>query len=141
MAKERERKFLVHKDSWRGAAESASAIRQFDLLAEADRSLRVRLEHDHALKLKLGEAARERDEHEFPLPQEDARKMERSSVGAGVEKTPSVSTPAAVEAFRAFPVGREKALRKTCSRRAAGLLGGTSKKPAAHMEQKMRYAA
>ncbi|WEX09377.1 CYTH domain-containing protein [Chelativorans sp. AA-79] len=87
MAKESERKFLVSNDGWRAAAEEAAAIRQFYLVAAEDRSLRVRLKEGRAiLTLKLGSAARERDEFEYPIQPEDAREMERFSLGSVVEK-------------------------------------------------------
>jgi hypothetical protein len=41
MPTESERKFLVQSEAWRGAVTQATAIRQFYLVAEADRSLRV----------------------------------------------------------------------------------------------------
>jgi len=88
MAKEIERKFLVRDDGWRAAVVATFAIRQFYLLAEPDRSLRVRLKGDSAfLTLKLGPAARERDEYEFPLSVEDAQDMERFALGSVIEKT------------------------------------------------------
>lgn len=88
MPKESERKFLVRGESWREGAVEAARIRQFYLLAKADRSLRVRLKEGRAtLVLKLGVAARERDEFTFPLPFEEALAMERFAVGAVIEKT------------------------------------------------------
>jgi adenylate cyclase len=88
MPTESERKFLVQSEAWRDAATQATAIRQFYLVAEADRSLRVRLKEDRAiLTLKLGSAARERDEFEYPLAPEDAQRMEAFALGTVIEKT------------------------------------------------------
>ena len=88
MATERERKFLVRGDGWRAAAGKAFFIRQFYLVAEANRSLRVRLKNGRAiLTMKLGSAGLERDEYEYPVELEEARRMEAFMVGRPVEKT------------------------------------------------------
>jgi len=88
MAMESERKFLVRSNAWRAEVEKTMSIRQFYLVAGIDRSLRVRLKDGRAtLTLKLGSAARTRDEFEYPLSPEDARQMEPFASGSVIEKT------------------------------------------------------
>lgn len=88
MAEEIERKFLLASDEWLGLAREKQGIRQFYLMAAEDRSLRVRIRGDGALlTVKLGKQARLRHEYEYPLPLEDARRMEDFAVGRVIEKT------------------------------------------------------
>lgn len=88
MPKESERKFLVSNDSWREIAMEAHSIRQFYLVAGADRSMRVRIREGIAmLTLKFGAAARERDEFEYPIPLVEAKEMEHFAIGSVIEKT------------------------------------------------------
>ncbi|SHJ51996.1 CYTH domain-containing protein [Malonomonas rubra DSM 5091] len=75
MAIEIERKFLVTNDSWR---ENAMGIlfRQGYLSAEADRTLRVRLEGDKGkLTIKGKSRGISRSEYEYEIPQQDAMEL------------------------------------------------------------------
>jgi len=88
MAKESERKFLVRGDAWRNLATASAAIRQFYLVASEDRTLRVRLKEGQAiLTLKLGAAAWQRDEFEYPISITEAQEMEPFALGTVIEKT------------------------------------------------------
>lgn len=88
MAREVERKFLVNGNGWREHAGPGVAMRQFYLVSDADRSLRVRLKPDGEalLTMKFGAQARVRDEFEYPIPLAEAREMERFALGTVVEK-------------------------------------------------------
>ncbi|MCT8998313.1 CYTH domain-containing protein [Chelativorans intermedius] len=87
MATEVERKFLVASEAWRREAEEVHTIRQFYLMSAPDRTLRVRLKGGHArLTLKFGGHQRVREEFEFPVPFEEARKMEAFALGNVIEK-------------------------------------------------------
>jgi len=87
MATESERKFLLRSDAWRAAVEKTMSIRQFYLFSRTDGSLRVRLKEGRAtLTLKLGGAARMRDEFEYPISPQDARQMEPFALGSMIEK-------------------------------------------------------
>ena len=93
MTKESERKFLVSSNAWRELATASVAIRQFYLVASEDRGLRVRLKEGRAtLTLKLGPAARVRDEFEYEITIEDALEMEAFALGFVVEKTRHIVT-------------------------------------------------
>lgn len=89
MAVEIERKFLVADPSWRTAAEGATPMVQFYLLAEGDRSLRVRIRDGRTASatLKIGEGARRREEFTWPLPLADALALRAHALGRAVEKT------------------------------------------------------
>lgn len=88
MAIESERKFLVRSSSWQSRITHSYLIQQFYLIADSDRSLRVRLKEGNAiLTLKLGHAAREREEYEFPLSNADASAMKPYAIGHMIEKT------------------------------------------------------
>jgi CYTH domain-containing protein len=88
MAKEIERKFLVSDRRWRALADEGVAIRQAYVVAQEDRSLRVRLYGDGRarLTLKVGQAALVRDEYEFEIDHAEAEDMLRHRVGAIIEK-------------------------------------------------------
>lgn len=88
MAVEIERKFLVVSDGWRGEADAGSALVQAYLVAEKDRSIRVRLSEDGParLTLKFGTAGLRREEFEYEIPAADAREMLKRHVGAVIEK-------------------------------------------------------
>ncbi|TKB50874.1 MAG: adenylate cyclase, partial [Mesorhizobium sp.] len=51
MGKEIERKFLVSGEEWRAMVEADIHIRQFYLVAEPSRTVRVRISDDAAAKL------------------------------------------------------------------------------------------
>lgn len=88
MAKEIERKFLVSDRRWRALADEGVAIRQAYVVAQEDRSLRVRLYGDGRarLTLKVGHAALVRDEYEFAIDPAEAEDMLRHRVGNVIEK-------------------------------------------------------
>ncbi|ESX80394.1 MULTISPECIES: CYTH domain-containing protein [unclassified Mesorhizobium] len=89
MGKEIERKFLVSGEEWRGMVKADIHIRQFYLVAEPTRTVRVRISNDAAAKLtlKFGSQARERDEFEYPVPLAEAQEMQAFAIGRVIEKT------------------------------------------------------
>ena len=89
MAKEIERKFLVRDDAWREGAERALAIRQFYLVAAADRTVRVRIVDGASamLTLKFGAVGLARDEFEYPISLAEAAEMQAFAIGRVIEKT------------------------------------------------------
>jgi CYTH domain-containing protein len=88
MAKEIERKFLVSGQRWRTFADNGIAIRQAYILAQEDRSLRVRLYGDGRARLtmKVGQNALVRDEYEFDIDRDEAEDMLRHAVGTIIQK-------------------------------------------------------
>ncbi len=73
MKTEIERKFLVRRDTWRGAAVSARRFRQGYLCLDPGRTVRVRLAGDEAwLTIKGMGAGAARPEYEYPIPPADA---------------------------------------------------------------------
>lgn len=89
MVKEVERKFLVSSEDWRRMAGPGRAMSQFYLIAEPDRSVRVRLSEGAGpvLTIKLGPDGRSRDEFEYELSADDAEAMRAHARGRPVEKT------------------------------------------------------
>jgi len=89
MAKEVERKFLVSSDEWRDMVGPGTFMSQFYLVAEPDRSVRVRIRQGAApvLTLKLGLDGLARDEFEYELSIADAEAMRSHMRGSVVEKT------------------------------------------------------
>ena len=89
MALEIERKFLVEGDGWREAPETTRHILQAYVALDGGTSVRVRIYDDrHAcLTVKFGLSRMSRDEFEYPVPLEDARRMVEASRGRLVEKT------------------------------------------------------
>lgn len=88
MAKEIERKFLVSGQRWRTFADEGTAIRQAYVIAQDDRSLRVRLYGDGRARitLKVGHTALVRDEYEFDIDRDEAEDMLRHAIGNVIEK-------------------------------------------------------
>ena len=88
MAKEIERKFLVSGQRWRTFANEGVAIRQAYIVAQDDRSLRVRVYGDGRARitLKIGHAALVRDEYEFDVERDEAEDMLRQALGNVIEK-------------------------------------------------------
>ena len=88
MAKEIERKFLVSGQRWRAFSDEGIAIRQAYILAEDDRSLRVRIYGDGRARItiKVGHNALVRDEYEFDIDRDEAEDMLRHAVGKVIEK-------------------------------------------------------
>ncbi|MCP8896116.1 CYTH domain-containing protein [Shinella daejeonensis] len=88
MAKEIERKFLLSGPRWRALSDQGITIRQAYVIAQDDRSLRVRLYGDGRahLTLKVGNAALVRDEYEFEIDRGEAEDMVRHAVGTVIEK-------------------------------------------------------
>lgn len=85
MAKEIERKFKVDNDGWRDEVSKSFLIEQAYLLAEKERSVRVRIrtlltddgraEPECFLTMKFGATAISTDEFEYSIPYEDARSL------------------------------------------------------------------
>lgn len=88
MAKEIERKFLVSGQRWRAFADEGIALRQAYIMAEDDRSLRVRIYGDGRARitLKIGHNALVRDEYEFDIDRDEAEDMLRHAIGKVIEK-------------------------------------------------------
>ncbi len=88
MAKEIERKFLVSGQRWRTFVDEGIAIRQAYIVAQDDRSLRIRIYGDGRarLTLKVGHAALVRDEYEFDVDRDEAEDMLRHAIGNVIEK-------------------------------------------------------
>ncbi|RDJ08791.1 CYTH domain-containing protein [Rhizobium grahamii] len=89
MAKEIERKFLVHGDSWRAGAETESVFKQGYIASMDDRSVRVRvLDNVKArLTVKIGRSTLTRDEFEYDIPVSDAEQLLDDAIGIIIEKT------------------------------------------------------
>nr|WP_250808567.1 CYTH domain-containing protein [Neorhizobium tomejilense] len=85
MAKEIERKFKVVGDDWRGEVSTSYLIEQAYLVAERERSVRVRIrtlltddgsaQPECFLTMKFGATAISTDEFEYAIPYEDARSL------------------------------------------------------------------
>jgi adenylate cyclase len=88
MAKEIERKFLVSGQRWRTFADEGIAIRQAYIVAQDDRSLRVRIFGDGKARitLKIGHAVLVRDEYEYDIDRDEAEDMLRHAIGNVIEK-------------------------------------------------------
>lgn len=88
MAKEIERKFLVSGQRWRTFADEGIAIRQAYIVAQDDRSLRVRIFGDGRARttLKIGHAVLVRDEYEYDIDRDEAEDMLRHAIGNVIEK-------------------------------------------------------
>lgn len=93
MPKEIERKFLVDKrdvddaEPWRADVRATLRIVQFYIVAEKDRSIRLRIVDERAAKLtiKIGQGI-SRDEFEYDVPLDDARELMDARIGDVVEK-------------------------------------------------------
>ncbi len=73
MAVEIERKFLVESEAWRAEADGGQEIRQGYLVAERERSVRVRLRAGRGTLTIKGEArGAVRSEFEYEIPAKDA---------------------------------------------------------------------
>ncbi len=92
MAKEIERKFLVASSDWRASARPGSRLVQFYVVAEEDRSVRVRIRDGQRAKLtmKFGTQAKIRDEFEFDIPLDQAEELRGFARGTVIEKTRSI---------------------------------------------------
>jgi adenylate cyclase len=77
VAQEIERKFLVHSDAWRAAADKGRLIRQGYLSSNAKATVRVRTfdDQDAVITLKGKVQGIVRPEYEYPIPIEDAREL------------------------------------------------------------------
>ena len=89
MALEIERKFLVENGGWRAAVETSSRIVQAYVALDGEVSLRVRIRDDAKARLtvKLGLSGQTRDEFEYAIALEDARRMVAASRNRLIEKT------------------------------------------------------
>lgn len=89
MASEIERKFLVESDGWREASEASRHILQAYIALDHDVSVRVRISDKRQARLavKVGQSGMSREEFEYPVPLDDARRMVVASSGRMVEKT------------------------------------------------------
>ncbi|TWG91368.1 CYTH domain-containing protein [Mesorhizobium sp. J18] len=93
MAEEVERKFLIAGDSWQAESRpEAIAIRQFYVVAEPDRSVRIRIMNGEkaTLTLKFGAQARVRQEFEYPLALDEALGLQSFAIGNVIEKTRNI---------------------------------------------------
>lgn len=81
MALEIERKFLVENGGWRAAVEESRHIVQAYIALDGDVSLRVRITNREKARLtvKVGQGSMTRDEFEYSIPLDDARKMVATS--------------------------------------------------------------
>jgi len=89
MATEIERKFLVDGAAWREGVSRSEPMRQGYLAGPpaARCSVRVRIEGEHAfLNIKSATAGVQRDEYEYAVPVDDARRMLATLAGDLVEK-------------------------------------------------------
>jgi adenylate cyclase len=88
MAKEIERKFLVHDDAWRSSVSAAIRLRQAYIASMPDRNVRVRLANDEiaTITIKLGRALT-RDEFEYAITVPDAEELLGAAIGHVIEKT------------------------------------------------------
>jgi adenylate cyclase len=85
MAKEIERKFRVVDDAWRGEVSASYLIEQAYLVAERERSVRVRIrtlltedgssQPECFITMKFGATAISTDEFEYPIPFDDAKAL------------------------------------------------------------------
>jgi len=91
MAREIERKFLLSGMAWRDAVERSESFQQAYLCGyeQGRASVRVRVRGAQAeLNIKSLELGVSRDEYEYAIPDDDARKMiETLAVGPVIEKT------------------------------------------------------
>jgi len=89
MAKEIERKFLVHSDAWRSGVETKSLLKQGYIASMDDRSVRVRvLDNAKArLTVKIGRSTMTREEFEYDIPVADAEQLLDDAIGIIIEKT------------------------------------------------------
>lgn len=77
MGREIERKFLVRNDAWRSGDPEGQQLRQGYLVAEPDRSVRVRVRDAAAAMITVKGASRGavRAEFEYPIPLDDAEQI------------------------------------------------------------------
>ncbi|CDM59289.1 MULTISPECIES: CYTH domain-containing protein [Rhizobium] len=89
MAKEIERKFLVHSDAWRSGAETKSVLKQGYIASMDDRSVRVRVLDNMKARLtvKIGRSTMTREEFEYDIPVADAEQLLDDAIGIIIEKT------------------------------------------------------
>jgi adenylate cyclase len=96
MAKEIERKFKVNGDGWRNEVSQSYLIEQAYLVAERERSVRVRIRTlltddgnstpECFLTMKFGATAISTDEYEYSIPYEDARSLVSHAGGLTLTK-------------------------------------------------------
>jgi adenylate cyclase len=88
MPKEIERKFLVTGRGWRKHADAGKKIRQAYLAHTKEVSIRVRtIGKDKAfLTIKSAKAELSRDEYEYEIPIDDARKLMKLRIGRLIVK-------------------------------------------------------
>lgn len=89
MALEIERKFLVGNGAWRAGVETSSRIVQAYVALDGDVSVRIRIRDGLRARLtvKVGQSGLTRDEFEYSVPLDDARRMVETSRHRVVEKT------------------------------------------------------
>ncbi len=76
MAKEIERKFLLKNNAWREKSDAGVRIKQGYLAGTDKASIRIRIEDDKAnINIKSATLDIVRDEYEYSIPLEDARKI------------------------------------------------------------------
>ncbi len=89
MATEIERKFLVSGDDWKSDVRREVSIAQGYLVAEPERTVRVRLRGDGSatLNVKGPTDGSSREEHEYVIPREDALEIMQICRRPIIEKT------------------------------------------------------
>ena len=88
MATEREHKFLVTGEGWRGAATGERAIRQGYLASTSLAAIRIRISDGSiaVLTVKSAVAGIERTEYEYEVPLADGEAMLALCIGSIIEK-------------------------------------------------------
>jgi len=88
MATERERKFLVTGEGWRGGVVRERSIRQAYLASTPHAAIRIRISDEAraTLTIKSAEPGMERSEFEYDVPLEDGRAMMALRTGAVIDK-------------------------------------------------------
>ncbi len=88
MAKETEQRFLVRSDEWRKQAGPGVHLRQGYLSTDAQRNVRIRLNHEEArLTIKGKAKGLTRPEFEYPIPLHDGEQLEHLCLKPVLEKT------------------------------------------------------
>lgn len=91
MAKEIERKFLVDKNIWNNVGKPFEMIQAY-LMIEGDKVIRVRIKEDKAyITIKGNLQGITRDEFEYEIPVDDAKKIMQMRIGAIIAKTRYIS--------------------------------------------------
>lgn len=91
MALEIEHKYIVISEIYKDMAEKRFDIIQGYLSKDKDRTVRVRIINDRAFLTVKGRTHSDtREEYEYPIPVDDARKMLQMCIGSPVRKIRSI---------------------------------------------------